>query len=202
MNKFATLWFWKGDRLSHNWFQVKSFNTNEHPHPSVVGGADVSFSATPFSWSGLDELGHLIVGVDHGHLPNAPSLWHVLVREYDRFTPAQSLVSFATDHFVDGTVVEMDEFKSLGVSMGDRLAAIRWGYGDPKIEQLYVHEDHRRKRIGTKIINVADLVNVAGGWGGFIYGGDQVTDMGAQVASAWTNSSRLLQKEVSLPPMN
>jgi GNAT superfamily N-acetyltransferase len=202
MSKFVTLWFWKGARLSAEWFKVESYGTNEHPHPTLVVGLHKPTSAEPFSWSSLDANNRLVVGLDHSHLPNTPALWHVLVREYQRDVPSQSLISFVSEDFPDGTVIEFDEFKRRGFSFGDRVSAIRWGFGDPKIEQLYVDEKFRRMRIGTKVINCADLINVAGGWGGFIYGGDQVTQMGEQIASSWTGSARLVKKEVSLPPMN
>lgn len=202
MTKFVTLWFWRGGRLSGEWFKVESYGTKEHPHPTLVVGHRKPTSAEPFSWSSLDKNNRLVIGLDHSHLPNTPPLWHVLVREYRRSTPTQSLISFVSDDYGDGTVIEIDEFKRRGFSFENRVAAIRWGFGDPKVEQLYVAETHRRMRIATKMINCADLVNMAGGWGGFLYGGDQVTEMGSQIASSWNGSARLIQKEVSLPPMN
>ena len=202
MPKFVTLWFWKGARLSAEWFKVESYATDEHPHPSLVIGLHKPTSAEPFSWSELDSNNRLVIGLDHSHLPKTPALWHVLVREYRRAEPTQSLISFVSDDYVDGTVIEIEEFNKRGFSFENRVAAIRWGFGNPQIQQLYVDERFRRMRIGTKIINCADLMNVAGGWGGFIYGGEQVTEMGERIASAWTHSARLAKKEVSLPPMD
>lgn len=202
MSKFVTLWFWKGLRLSAEWFEVESYATNEYPHPSLVHGIRKPTLAKPFSWSSIDNNNRLIVGLDHSHLTDSPALWHVLVREYNRIPKTQSLISFIGEEYEDGTVIELDEFNRRGFSFSKRVAAIRWGFGDPKIEQLYVDEKFRRKRIGTKIINCADLLNVAGGWGGFIYGGDQLTKDGENIASSWKNSVRLLKKEVSLPPMD
>lgn len=202
MSEFATLWFWKGARFSAEWFEVESFTTDEYPHPSLICGIRKPSSAKPFSWSSIDQNNRLVIGLDHSHLTNSPALWHVLVREYSRMSKTQSLISFVSEEYEDGTVIELNEFNRRGFSFSDRVAAIRWGFGDPKIEQLYVDEKFRRKRIGTKIINCADLLNVAGGWGGFIYGGDQLTKDGEKIAGSWRHSSRLLNKEVSLPPMD
>jgi hypothetical protein len=203
MSKFVTLWFWRGRRLTADWFHVESYTTDEHPHPMLVTTTTKPTFADPFTTSQVDKLGRLVVGLDHGHLPDAPPLWHVLIREYNRPKPSQSLVSFATNDFPDGTVVEASEYQTLDLpSFSERVAAIRWGFGDPKIEQLYVADNWRRRRISVKVINCADLVNMAGNWGGFIYGGDQTTDMGAELADAWTNSNRLRERIVRLPPMN
>ena len=202
MDKFVTLWFWRGIRLSAEWFKVESYATPEYPHPTLVVRNNKPTFAEPFSWSSVDANNRLVIGLDHSHLTQTPALWHVLLREYRRLIPTQTLVSFASDEFPDGTVLEMNEFERRGLSFDGRVAAIRWGFGDPKIEQLYVDQNFRRMRIATKIINCADLVNVAGGWGGFIYGGDQVTELGEEIASSWSHSSRLLAKEVSLSPMD
>lgn len=204
MSKFVTLWFWRGQRLTADWFHVESYATDEYPHPTLIVRKDKPTFAEPFSTSRVDELGRLIIGLDHGHLPDAPPLWHVLIREYRRQpVPTQCLISFATDDLPDGTVVEAADYTQMKLPpMSEQVAAIRWGFGDPKIEQLYVAEAWRRRRISVKLINCADLVNVAGGWGGFIYGGDQTTDMGAQLGTAWAHSTRLQERVVKLPPMD
>ncbi len=132
-------------------------------------------------------------------------MWYALVREYGKLKQSQTLVAFNTDHYAEGTVVEVDELKSRGFDpsfMSQRIAAIRWGFGDPHIEQLFVDQNHRRKRISIRIINVADVVNVAGNWGGFIYGGDQVTDLGEQLRGAWSNSARVQNIVAKMPPMD
>ena len=201
--KFPTLWFWQGERLTADWHHVESYATGEYPHPTLVHSPTKPTQAQPFSWSSVDAVGRLVVGLDDAHLPEAPALWYILLREYHRPTPTQSLLAFATGDHPDGTVVEAAEYTGkMPPTMREQVAAIRWGFGDPKLEQLYVSPDWRRRRIAIKLIHIADLTNVAGGWGGFIYGGDQTTDMGAELASAWTNSSRLRERTVRLPPMD
>ena len=91
---------------------------------------------------------------------------------------------------------------SLGLDVNERACAINWGFGDPHIYQVYVAERYRRRRTSIKLINVADVVNVAGNWGGFIYGGDQVTALGSQLRDSWTNSTRVKPVVANLPPMD
>ncbi len=205
MSKFVTLWFWQKDRLSAEWFEVYSYTTDEYPHPYLTRQTKSPTNAKPWSWSELDGSNRLVVRTPSSHVPEAPPMWYALIREYGVEKQTQTLAAFDTKDFPDGTVVEIPELQQRGYSpsfMTNRIAGIRWGFGDPHIEQLFVAETHRRRRISIKLINVADIVNVAGNWGGFIYGGDQVTEMGEQLGSAWSGSKRLREVEVRLPPMN
>jgi hypothetical protein len=205
VSKFAILWYWQKERLSADWFETYSYETDEFPCPSLTRQGKPPTNAEPWSWTSLDENNRLVVHLPKDHIPDAPSLWYVLIREYGQRKQTQTLAAFDTDHYPDGTVVEIDELKRKGFEpsfMANRIAALRWGFGDPHLEQLFVAETHRRKRISIKLINVADIVNIAGNWGGFIYGGDQVTDMGAQLGESWSGSNRLKPVEVRLPPMN
>lgn len=205
MNKFATIWFWQKSRLSAEWFEVYSFDTDERPKPSLTRQPNPPTSAEPWSWSSIDDQNRLVVHVPSAHLPDAPAMWYALIREYGGTKHSQTLVAFDDNQFPDGTVLEIPELQRRGFEpsfMGQRVAAIRWGFGDPHIEQVYVAESHRRRRISVKLINTADVVNVAGNWGGFIYGGDQVTELGSKLGEAWTNSTRLRKEAVRLPPMD
>lgn len=205
MSKFATLWFWQKSRLSAEWFEVHSYTTEEFPHPYLTRQTKPPTNAEPWSWSSIDGNNRLVVHVPKDHIPDAPPMWYVLVREYGQAKQTQTLAGFDTGDYPDGTVVEVQELKNRGFDpsfMANRMCAIRWGFGDPHIEQLFVAENYRRKRVSVKLINVADITNIAGNWGGFIYGGDQVTAMGEQLGSAWAGSARLRPVDVRLPPMN
>lgn len=205
MPKFPTLWFWQKQRLTAEWFEVYSYITDEHPHPYLTRQTKQPTNAEPWSWSSVDANGRLQAHIPTEHIPDAPPLWYALIREYGQVSQSQTLVGFDTDDYPDGTVVEVQELQNRGFEpsfMTNRVAAIKWGFGDPHVMQLFVVEKHRRKRVSVKLINVADLTNVAGNWGGFIYGGDQVTAMGEQLGTAWSGSARLKPVEVRLPPMN
>ena len=202
MTQFATLWFWQKSRLTAEWFETYSFDTDENPKPSLIRSPNKPTNAVPWSFSQIDTRDRLVVSVPSEHLPNTPSMWYLLLREYYTQPPSQTLIGFVDDEYPDGTVVELDEFKRRGFDIKSCACAIRWGFGDPHITQLYVAEEHRRKRMSIKLINVADIVNVAGNWGGFIYGGDQVTEMGAELAKSWSSSTRLKPVEALMPPMD
>lgn len=202
MSKFPTLWFWQKSRLTAEWFEVYSYETDERPKPSLTRSPTLPTSAAPWSSSTVDLVGRLRISVPKEHIPDAPPMWYLLVRQYHATPLSQTLVGFTTPDYPDGTVIEVGEFQNTGLELSQRACAINWGFGDPHIYQIYVAEEHRRKRMSVKLINVADVVNVAGNWGGFIYGGDQVTAMGAELGKAWTNSVRLKPVEVVLPPMD
>jgi hypothetical protein len=205
MPKFVTLWFWQKSRLSADWFEVYSFTTDEHPHPYLTRQTNSPTNAEPWSYSSIDSNNRLVVHVPNEHIPDAPPMWYVLIREYGELKQGQTLAAFDTDLYPDGTVVELDELKRKGFEpsfMKQRIAGIKWGFGDPHVEQIFVADTHRRKRISIKLINVADVVNTAGNWGGFIYGGDQVTLMGEELSKSWDGSSRRLPTSVLFPAEN
>ena len=203
MSKQETLWFWQKSRLTAEWFEVYSFTSKEYPHPCLINRPDKPTNSEPWSSSSVDEQQRLRVFTPKEHVSSAPLMWYLLIREYGNpRKPTQSLVAFADERFEDGTVIEFEKFKTLNYDISERVAAIRWGFGDPHIEQLYVVENYRRRKISIKLINVADIVNIAGNWGGFIYGGDQVTQDGEALSREWAHSSRLRPIEARLPPMD
>lgn len=192
MTRFATLWFWNAGPLDENWHKVESFSTGEHPHPSTVHQPDRPSDFPAFSWSGLDDDGNLRVGHVTDHLPDAPPLWWVLRHDPHPLGDTVSLIGFADAAFPDGTVLTVRQALDLGVGASSPQAcAVRWGKGDPKIEQIYVAPEFRRRRVSIKVVHVADILNEASGWGGYIYGGTELTPDGEKLAEAWKHSVRL-----------
>lgn len=202
MSQFATLWFWREGPLDDTWFRVESFSTDEYPKPSTVVGGPRPSDAPAFSWSTLDDSGRLCIRTVTEHLPNAPDLWWILKDEPHPLSPTVSLIAFADGMFPDGTVLTVEQARAVG-GLGPRMqaAAIRWGKGDPKLEQIYVNPDYRRRRMSIKMINVADIVNEASGWGGYIYGGAELTPDGEKLAQAWSHSPRLRPQTVAHTPL-
>lgn len=200
MTKFATLWFQDIGPLNDQWRAIYSFASDAYTKPSLISN-DVLPDEEPFSSTYID-AGHLRLYITHEHLPNTPALWYVLVEQRGGHLPTLTLAAFDTDHFPDGTVIPASEMKATDIHPRDRVAAINWGMDDPKLLQLYVSGNHRRKRIGTKLINACDILQVARGVGGFIYGGDQVTELGKQYGDAWLGSTRRRDPEIMMPPMD
>lgn len=202
MSKFALLYYWRDGRLDENWWRVRSFSDQRHPKSTTITGGTCPTDSAPFSWTELDGDGRLVVGMTHDHLPDTPALWWVLRDEPHPLAPTVCLVAFADGAFPDGTVLTVRQAKEAGVLDGrEQAGAVRWGKGDPKLEQVYTAPDYRRRRMSVKMVHVADLVNEAAGWGGYLYGGSELTPDGQRLAEAWSGSLRLRPLNVQMPPM-
>lgn len=201
MSKFASLWYWREHLLDNQWWRVESFDTEEHPKSSTIYGTERPSSAAPFSWTSLDETGHLVVGIDpRDHLPTTPALWWALVEDDNAIVPNVSLIAFADDRYSDGTVLTAAQLRAEIGTPPAQAGAIRWAKGEAKIEQIYTAPEFRRRRMSIKMVNAADILNEASGWGGYLYGGEELTPDGQQLASAWTSSRRLRQQSVHVLP--
>jgi hypothetical protein len=201
MSKFALLYYWRAEPLDDTWWRVESFADLEHPNSITFEGGPRPTRAQAFSWTTLDADGRLVVGMTHDHMPDAPDLWWVLVDEPHPWAPTVSLVAFADGTFPDGTVLTSAQLRASGVKPGAQAGAIRWGKGDPKLEQVYTAPEHRRKRMSVKMVHTADIVNEAAGWGGYLYGGAELTPDGVKLAEAWNGSQRLKPLTIQMPPM-
>lgn len=200
MSKFALLWYWRAEDLGHGWHRVESFDTSEHPKSTTVVGGQRPSDAPAFSWTTLDSHGRLVVGMTHEHLPDAPHMWWLLLHEHNGLGRTVSLIGVDDTRYPDGTVLTVDDLKADKEGIRSQACAIRWGYGDPQVLQIYVHPDLRRRRLSVKAVHAADIVNEAGCFGGYLYGGADLTPDGAQLASAWTSSRRLQQRTGHMAP--
>lgn len=201
MSKFASLWYWRDSPLDDQWWRVESFGTEEHPKSTTVTGGERPSDAAAFSWTSLDEAGHLVIGIDgRDHLPTTPDLWWVLREDNSGLIPTVSLIAFASDLYPNGTVLTVPELLAAGGAPPVQAGAIRWAKGEAKIEQIYIAPEFRRRRMSVKVVNAADIVNEASGWGGYLYGGEELTADGQQLASAWTLSHRLRDQSVHFFP--
>ena len=201
MAKFATLWFIDSGPLNDTWRKVSSYTSDKYPKPSVIRDIEPPSDEAPYTATSLID-GHLSLYITHEHLPDAPHMWYVYLTQPHPVTPSQSLIAFDTDHYPEGTVISVDEARGTNVLPADRIAAINWGLHDPVLYQLYVAKSHRRRRIGTKIINACDILQVARGTDKFIYGGEQVTELGKQYGEAWIGSARRRDPKIMMPPMD
>lgn len=196
-----TLWFQTGKRLLLDWRAAQSYTTNEHPHPSLVHDENGWVtSAQPFSWTYL-KTGQLHVGLVNGHLPDSPACWYLLIREPHRFVPSLTISAFINNRFNEGRVVKPEEFRQAGQSIGDAIGSIRWGAIRPEMEHIYVNPGWRGKGMSTKLMNVADILVVAGGQPGFLTGGTYTTPDGEALRQAWGHSTRVLERRGSMPPI-
>ena len=198
MSKFESLWYWQKQRLTNEWFEVYAFNSDDRPKTTTIIGGE---NPSPYSHTAhttVDENGNLRLFLHKEQFPEAPDFWYVLIPERNGITKTQSLAAFANSRFEDGVVIDLDYAQKINIDISERAAAIRWGFGDPKVEQIYVAEEFRRMRSSIKLIAAADMTNMAGNWGGYLYGGDQLTSMGESLASSWLGSARLIKQNVSV----
>jgi hypothetical protein len=201
MSEFAQLWYWRDGSLNDRWARVESFGTDEHPKSTTIIGGDRPSTAPAFSWTTVDAAGRLVVGMTHDHLPHTPPLWWVLREEDHGIVPTVSLIAFADGRHPDGTVLSVAQARAETAPLSSQAGAIRWGKGNPKLEQVYTAPEFRRRRMAIKMIHTADILNEAAGWGGYLYGGEELTPDGQQLAAAWQHSKRLRPQTAFMPPM-
>lgn len=199
MSKFAQLWYWRPYKLNETWWKVESFVATDHPSSTTVFTEERPTQASAFSWSSLDDEGNLVIGMTHEHLPDTPDIWWLLIDEPHPITPTLALIGFNSKLYQDGTILTKQTTPP-NIKQQQQIAAIRWGKHNPKLEQLYVTETQRRKRISTKMIHTADLINEAGNYGGYIYGGAELTPDGQTIATAWQGSQRLQPQHTHINP--
>lgn len=201
MAQYPTLWFWRSDPIKDGWWSVKSYSTDEHPHPFTVESDVRPTEAEPFSTLDRNE-DHLRVWIDHEHLPNAPDLWYLLINYNETFGGVSSLMAFTDNRFPDGTILDVEQFRKTGKSAADQIGAVQWRRSTATLEQIYVHKAQRRKGISTKLINVADILVVARRTDAYLNGGGHLTDDGAALAQRWSHSARLTERVGSYSSMD
>lgn len=202
MADYPTTWFWRSLPLNGDWFAVQSFTTDEFSKPSTIDLDNKPTLADPYSTIEL-ENGHLKVWIDKTPAPNIPNLWYLILPESKAPRPSTfSLVAFADDRFPDGYVLNAEQFRKFGRSTIDQVAAIRWERKSGKLQQIYVNKSYRRQGISFGLLNVADIIHVAGGALTHPYGGEEVTPDGAKLAEAWQHSPRVRSSVATFSPMD
>lgn len=134
-----------------------------------------------------------------------PPMWYAYLIRENGLPPNISVMAFTTEHFSPGSLVYITEAALSGVKPVEQAGAIQWGYGDPKIHQIFVHPSWRRRRIAGALIAAADLINLSGRFSPeqLLYGGDVTTNGGEHLRDAWGQSPRVMQRQgsVIVPPV-
>lgn len=204
---FKTLWFWKPSRLNENWEEVHAFSGNDFPKPSVQVHAQKPTTEEPVWHGSLDEAGHLFINWNDPDVVGiAPPAWfaiHDAPSPYPGGPPIPYMFIHAMngDDYAPGTIVRGDELikeghriTAKGIGNSERFGFVQWGRSDSKIQQVFVEEEWRRKRVTLAMFGVADLVIVAGNYGPMLNGGDVTTDDGEKLRQAWLGSTRLIPR--------
>ena len=176
-----------------------SFYDDSHPKPSVVKG-NPGHHAYCHSLNSVDDGGRLLVHLLSDDFDNSIDLWYVYV-DFPAAEPhTRSVICYADKSFPNGTVLLFDEATQKGIKYEDSAGFIRWFVDDSRIQQVMVKEEYRRKRVSTKLFSVADLLIIADpSWNGkHLNGGDITTSDGDKLRAAWSQSTRLTQKQGSV----
>lgn len=172
---------------------VANYANNEHPHPSTIESDICPTESEKFSSCSLDEYGNLVVNLSDEQFLGAPELWYILEE-------TSSPIDMVTIHamiggaFPNGTVVAVRDIRNFSINPHDRVGFIKWFREDSRMQQIYVSDDWRRKRISTTLIAVADIVVISGSYGKYLNGGDITTSDGEKLRETWKNSPRVIPR--------
>ena len=205
---FKQLWFWKPKQLSDRWAEVHAFSSEEFERPSIVISGDKPTEIEPVWFGSVDDSGNLFMNWrDRDIVGVAPPLWYV-VKDAPRphpngpDIPMIFVYALYGDDFPSGTIVlEEDLIKAKFVGHSERVGFLQWFKQDSKIQQIFVEEKWRRRRVTLALFGVADLVIVSGGYGAFLHGGEVTTADGEKLREAWSGSSRLDKRVGAVSPI-
>ena len=195
---FKQLWFWKPKQLTDRWAEVHAFSSEEFERPSIVVSENKPTDSDVIWFGSVDEYENLFINWrDKDVMGITPPLWYV-VKDAQRphpngpDIPMMFIYALYGDDFPSGTIVmEEDLIKNKFVGRSERVGFLQWFKQDSKIQQIFVEEKWRRKRITLALFGVADLVIVSGGYGPYLNGGDVTTGDGETLRDAWSGSKRV-----------
>jgi hypothetical protein len=189
MTTFATVWFWRGERLTETWHNVARFTSDVHPHPFLletpVRPDDPTLVTETVHEDGLFRV------VSHVVFPEAPQMYYVLAEMRNALVSLSAISAFGDGKFPDGTVLSFGQAKDAGLDGLSKVGALSWVSSTGVMQQITVDERWRRRKISTKLIEVADTLIVASGADAFLTGGEFTTSDGEKLREAWANSVRV-----------
>lgn len=194
MSKFKTVWFWdSGHILQNGRKHVMSFFDDKYQKPSLISGIKSPDHSACHSFNYVDESGNMVVSLVSDDFVGCESLWYVFLDGALLTPPLRSVIAFADQRYPNGTVLNPEDISDKNISLNKSAGFVRWIAPDSRIQQIFVAPEHRRKRISTQIISVADLLIVSDpDWNGhFLNGGDITTQDGETLRAAWSNSVRV-----------
>jgi hypothetical protein len=203
MTKFKTVWFWNsGIEISNTFLHVMSFFDDSYPKPSFISGVQSPSHVNAHSFNSLGWDGNIIVNLVSDDFYGSSNLWYVYAKSSISGTDIASVVAYADDRYINGTVLMYDDAVKAGIKYSESVGFVRWFCEDSRIQQIFVDEQNRRKRISTKLISIADIMIVSEKkWNGkFLNGGDITTGDGENLRKAWSESVRVTDRVGSVGP--
>lgn len=199
MSEFKTVWFWdSGNELIPGFKHVMSFYDDTYPKPNMIYGIKQPDHSSCHSFNYLDFSGNMCIALVSNDFRDSVPLWYVRVYADNAQPAIRSVLAFHDERFTDGTVLDYGEALKLDVAPSQSCGFIRWFKSDTSVQQIFVNEEHRRKRISTKLFAIADLLILSDiNWNGvFLNGGQVTTADGEKLRKKWaaSGSTRLADR--------
>lgn len=204
-----TYWFWIPGQLNQDWAEVQTFSTPEYPHPYTAEQQNKPTSAEPEWLSSLNSDGHLSISWNvNSDAFSAPDLWfllHEAPSPYPGGLPIPHTIVYAMhgSDFSPGSVVFSSSLLNgkQGVD-SENVGFVSFSREGSKIQQVFVYEEWRRKRITVALFNVADLVIVSSRRSSYLNGGEITTQDGESLREFWSGSKRVIDRSGSVVSEN
>jgi hypothetical protein len=183
-------------------WRVRCIVDETHDDGAIVSGPIETHGSYELWRTDVDSKGRSVIGLNPTGLEGAPPIWFVVLPEMDSPRPAISLVGFATDQVAEGTVLTDPEFFSLPVPSAAQVGAIRWWHLDGIVDQVFINENWRQRRLGTAMTYAASAYQVHNGWPGPMRSDGRRTELGKYLDAGAQFPNRFAPIEEISPPMD
>jgi hypothetical protein len=187
-----------------DWHEVVGYECNELYSAKSVFDSNFDHSQNLTTvYSSFFEDGFVKVDFVRNDFDKCPNLWFAYNIRANMEPENIVLLAFNNDVFPTNSYVPAADAQSFGVNPKEQIGSIQWGLGDPKLHQIFVHPQWRRKRVSTALIG-ADVFNMAGRFSreNVLYGGDVTTDGGEELRKLWSKSPRVIKREGKIEGYN
>ncbi|TDT14518.1 hypothetical protein BDK89_0073 [Ilumatobacter fluminis] len=198
----TSAWYVREQPLRHGRWQVRCHLDDRHDDGTIVDDSGDLDDVFVLWRAELAADGHSTITVAPGMAPGAPGCWFVELPEGNADPPAMTLVAFGTDDHAPGTVVSDAEFFHLPVRSDQQLGAIRWWPEEAVVDQVFVHEDWRRRHVATVLIYTASAYHQHHGWPGRLHSDGRRTKLGISLVTGLRHPERIAPLDLVLPPMD
>lgn len=188
-----TVWFWKEPEISDQWTRAAAFSSDIYDKPSTVLSDVKPIDDLPDYELNIDESGYPIVSLIGEQFSGSPDMWYFFERtSYP--TDLYAVHGVSNNAFPKGKVVYVKDIMDIKVNKSEYVGFVKWFASDSRLQQIFVSENWRRRRISTCLISVADILIVSGSMGKYLNGGDITTADGEKLREAWSQSTRLMPR--------
>ena len=195
-------WYVRERSFDRDRWRVRCVVDETHDDGAIVSGPIETHGSYELWRTDVDSKGRTVIGLNPTGLEGAPPIWFVVLPETESPRPAISLVGFATDQVAEGTVLTDPEFFSLPVPSAAQVGAIRWWHLDGIVDQVFITESWRQRRLGTAMTYAASAYQVHNGWPGPMRSDGRRTELGKYLDAGAQFPNRFAPIEEISPPMD